>query len=192
MIAEAIKHFGLKITPDKVLLTIQSKGRKAAVGWFWRDRWSVGGKERIHEINLSAEHLKKHDMGELLLHELAHAENCHNGINDCSANQVHNKKFKVQAEALGLEVKPRDKRYGFGFTDLAQPGKDFLAGIQFKRELFEVFRADANAEKKKGPGSRLIKCECQSCGYTIRTTQKWLDIAVPECPACSEELEVIV
>ena len=33
-----------------------------------------------------------------------------------------------------------------------------------------------------GSGSRLIKCSCGRCGYTVRTTQKWLDIAYPNCP----------
>jgi hypothetical protein len=33
-----------------------------------------------------------------------------------------------------------------------------------------------------GSGSRLVKCSCERCGYTVRTTQKWLDVAIPKCP----------
>lgn len=32
------------------------------------------------------------------------------------------------------------------------------------------------------PGSRLIKVDCQHCGYTIRTTRRWLSVKVPHCP----------
>lgn len=36
---------------------------------------------------------------------------------------------------------------------------------------------------KKTQTTRMIKCECGSCGYVARTTQKWLDAAgAPHCP----------
>jgi hypothetical protein len=29
----------------------------------------------------------------------------------------------------------------------------------------------------------LLKCECQACGYTVRTARKWLETAgAPLCP----------
>ena len=29
----------------------------------------------------------------------------------------------------------------------------------------------------------MLKCECQACGYTVRTARKWLDTAgAPLCP----------
>ena len=37
--------------------------------------------------------------------------------------------------------------------------------------------------------TRMLKCECPACGYTVRTTRKWLDIAVPTCPVCLFDLE---
>lgn len=45
-----------------------------------------------------------------------------------------------------------------------------------------------------GSGSRMVKVTCEAdttddvmatpapCGYTVRTTRKWLDMAIPECP----------
>lgn len=30
--------------------------------------------------------------------------------------------------------------------------------------------------------TRLKKCECSQCGYTVRVTQKWLEIGPPHCP----------
>jgi hypothetical protein len=34
----------------------------------------------------------------------------------------------------------------------------------------------------KGPGSRLLKTSCPTCGYTARITRRWLRFAVPTCP----------
>lgn len=181
-VREAIKYFGLTTKPENILLTIQSKGRRNAIGWFAAESWKNGNPDSaaIHEINLSAEYLSSHNMGETLLHELAHAENKTNGIKDCSAAQMHNKKFKVMAEKLGLLVKPRDKRYGYGFTDLDTAGAEFLKAIDFKAELFAVSRLGRMA--KSTQTTRLIKLACPACGYTVRTTQKWLDVGLPVCP----------
>lgn len=31
--------------------------------------------------------------------------------------------------------------------------------------------------------TRMLKCECQACGYTVRTARKWLEMAgAPVCP----------
>lgn len=186
VLSAAIKHFDLKIKPEQLCVTVQSKGRKRAVGWFWAQRWSKAKvKDALHEINLSAELISDHDMGELMLHELAHAENFALDIKDCSG-RVHNKHFKSMAERLGLEVKPRDKSVGYGYTDLAQPGKDFLASIKFNKAVFDAHRIAAPKNSPK-PGSRMIKCECPTCGYVCRTTRTWLDdVGAPHCPEHGE------
>lgn len=189
VLREAVKYFVLDTKPETIRVTVQSKGRKNAVGWFWAERWAdktQDAKDRLNEINMSAEHLVSHNMGELLLHELAHAENHTKGIKDCSG-RAHNKHFKTMAEHLGLEVKPRDKSVGFGYTDLAEPAKTFLKKIDFKEKLFTTHRV-TGLGKKGSVGSRLLKCECQ-CGYVVRVTQKWIDVGLPTCP-CGEEMEV--
>lgn len=38
--------------------------------------------------------------------------------------------------------------------------------------------------------TRLVRCECPKCGYLVRTTRKWLDIAVPTCPVDGAEMAV--
>lgn len=181
----AIKQFGLSVKPDEIIITIQSnmaRGKKsAAYGWFARERWKH--KKTVHEINLSAEFLTTdNEVGHTLLHELAHAENCKLGIKDNSGSQCHNKKFKVMAERLGMTIKERHPRLGYGLTTLGPIGEQFLKKIAFKRQLFGIIRREPSVRQKKG--SRLIKCECliPGCGYTVRTTKKWLDIAIPTCP----------
>jgi len=39
-------------------------------------------------------------------------------------------------------------------------------------------------------GTRMIKCECQECGYTCRTTAKWLDTGTPLCHCNSEPMAI--
>ena len=40
---------------------------------------------------------------------------------------------------------------------------------------------ETTAPKKQT--ARMLKCECQACGYTVRTARKWLETAgAPLCP----------
>ncbi len=200
-IAEACQHFHLNILPSELTVTIQSKGRVNAAGWFAWDRWGneskvlttvdqLGSDVQVkremlapcHEINLSAECLATEDIAMVLLHELCHAENHKLGIKDCDkTNKKHNKEFKARAELLGLNVLPKDPRVGWGTTELGSEGKKFVEKIAFKRELFALFRLPA--EKREGAGSRMLKLTCadEECGYVIRTTKKHIEKGLPTC-----------
>lgn len=37
-------------------------------------------------------------------------------------------------------------------------------------------------------GTRMLKCQCPECGYTVRTTRKWIDVATPVCPVDGAEM----
>lgn len=185
-IRECIKHFGLKCKSEEVSITVASAGRRQALGWFWGNSWHQTKAASWHEINLCSEHLDTCDVGELIIHEMAHAENHTLGIRDCTGGRMHNKKFKVMAERLGLEVQPRCKSVGYGYTKLGPEATAFLEKIAFKRDVF--IRHRNRSEQKKSGGTRMLKCECPECGYTIRTTAKWLATGVPTC-ACGTEME---
>ncbi|WCP16226.1 hypothetical protein sphantq_04722 (plasmid) [Sphingobium sp. AntQ-1] len=70
----------------------------------------------------------------------------------------------------------------------ATPGDAFLAAVALI--LADVgplphARLDTDGEspapKKHKP--RMLKCECATCGYTVRTARKWLELAgAPLCP----------
>lgn len=184
VLGEAISYFGLQVRPSQIVVTIQNAGRFKAYGWFSANRWKNGKPDALHEINLSAEHLKEADIGEVLLHELAHAENKQLNVKDCSG-QRHNKNFKRMAERLGLEVEEPDDSCGYGITALGFVASEFLRNIAFKRELFSLCRLGA-APVKEAPGSRLVKWECPDCGYTMRITRKWLTRSEPKCPCCDD------
>ena len=186
LIAAACSHFRLSIQPSEVIVTIQTRGKLTrALGWFSGERWENTQNKPIHEINLSAEWLKQNDARETLLHELAHAENHKKGIQDVAGSR-HNKKFKAMAEQLGLLVKKPTDHRGFAYTSLGPDANAFLTKFAFKRELFQLARLATEANSS--PGSRLIKCVCPDCGYTIRTAQKWINVGLTTCP-CGSDIE---
>lgn len=43
--------------------------------------------------------------------------------------------------------------------------------------------------QRKVQTTRMIKVQCPVCGYTVRTTQKWLDVGLPTCPD-GDQMEV--
>lgn len=41
-------------------------------------------------------------------------------------------------------------------------------------------------------GTRLLKCQCATCGYTVRVTRKWLGLAGPPiCPTDNIRLALV-
>jgi len=181
IVAECIKHFGLKTKPEQVSITVASAGQKSALGWFWGDSWHKTKAAAWHEINLCSEHLDSCDVGELIIHEMAHAENHTLEIRDCTGGRMHNKKFKVMAERLGLIVAPRSKSVGFGYTKRGPEAEKFLQKVNFNPAIFLRHRNRHVAAAKSG-GTRMLKCECPKCEYLVRVTAKWLAIGTPVCP----------
>lgn len=45
--------------------------------------------------------------------------------------------------------------------------------------------------QEKVQSTRMLKVVCETCGYTVRTTQKWLDIGMPSCPDGDEMIEEV-
>jgi hypothetical protein len=42
--------------------------------------------------------------------------------------------------------------------------------------------AKLDAQGRKKDGTRLLKCECITCGYTVRITRRWIGVGLPVCP----------
>jgi hypothetical protein len=144
------------------VIAIQSKGRRNMFGWFCAAKWSNGGGEAVHEITLTAEHLKRpvEDIAEVLIHEMSHYANSLDGIHDCNVNQYHNKAFRERAEGVGLVV---TKRGGRGWAETAL-GPELLEKVRkanIDPEAFSLFRL--GREQKKQP-TRMKKW---GCGCTI-------------------------
>lgn len=109
---------------------------------------------------------------DVLIHELVHA------IDDCKSG--HKKGFADIATALGLTGKMTAT----------------VASDELKAELDALVKKigdyphKALAYKGSGAGSRLLKVQCDDCGYTARITAKWLDeYDAPICPCRCDEFD---
>ena len=121
------------------IITIQ-KTRKNIKGYFTLDKvWQTDedGEPQEdsarYEICMSANWLRLEeghpveDLVATLQHELCHYCNAINDIKDTSG-KVHNKKFKIMAEAHGLVVE-RDKSVGWGYTRPTDEFFDFIRDV---------------------------------------------------------------
>lgn len=100
-----------------------------------------------------------------LHHELVHAF--------IGVDQGHGPVFKAVARNTGL----------VGPLKSTSPGS--WAKGQYKLIADELGTYPHSAVKlpeRGSKGSNLIKCHCEKCGYIIRTTTKWIEVAKPMCP----------
>ena len=173
-----------------LLVTRDLKGRKGHFTPFtpWQN-----GEESFSEIAFNLEHFATPaELLSTLLHEVAHSINHANGVQDCSANQYHNAKFKTQAEALGLktiEVKGK----GHASTELTEFGaKRWDKALKILAGAFDLTAIGGAQAKKKGRNTNLLKATCL-CDepLTIRASRGVLDSGVrcDECGALFKEVE---
>jgi hypothetical protein len=166
-----------------ILVTRALKGRK---GHFTHYTPWTSGEESFHEIAFNLEHFTTaEELLSTLIHEVAHSLNFSNGIQDTSANQYHNAKFKTQAEALGLktiEVKGR----GYASTELTEFGaKRWAKALKILRLALELTATESSATAKpKGRNTNLIKAVCP-CEQVIRASRGVLDSGV-SCDMCGD------
>ncbi len=111
-----------------------------------------------------------------LIHELIHAA--------IGTDKGHGPEFKAAALAVGLEGKMTETGIG---ADLAAKLAVLIENKlpPYPHARLEP-RAKANPDKQ---GTRMIRVTCpdQECGYSVRTTKKWITVGLPTCP-CGEEM----
>lgn len=108
----------------------------------------------------------------VLLHELIHASV---GI-DCG----HKGAFKRTAKRVGLAGKMK----------ATTPGPELTLRLKGMLTQLGAFPHSpmSMGVRQKVQTTRLLKIECPSCGYTCRTTSKWIEAGYPTCP-CGEEMQ---
>lgn len=104
-----------------------------------------------------------------LLHELLHA------ADDCASS--HGPKFGRAVKAVGLKGKPTATLVEDD-TELAY----YLETVAGWLGPYPHAALTPGWTMTKKQTTRMIKCSCEECGYTVRTTQKWIDVAVVTCP----------
>lgn len=169
---------GYPLPPVHVSVGFPSSGGRAAkrrvIGECWAGTASSDGKAHIF---ISPVLVTGADALDTLVHELVHA---------VTPGAKHNAPFVRAGKAVGLTAgKP---------TSLG-------AGPEL-REVLERLNAESpypHAALRAGQGptktqsTRMIKTVCteHGCGYTARTTRKWIDtVGAPICPRHMEEMEV--
>lgn len=85
----------------------------------------------------------------------------------------HKGPFKRCAKAIGLEGK-------MTATTIGEKLSRRLNAIWEKVGNYPHYHIDPKAKPKKD-GTRMIKFECMNCGWVGRTTQKWIDVGLPQC-----------
>lgn len=165
-----------------LLVTRDLKGRKGHFTPYtpWRTN-----EEAFSEIAFNLEHFTTpEELLSTLLHEVAHSMNHMNGIEDCSSNQYHNKHFKAQAEALGLETH-EIKGKGHASTTLTDFGaKRWKKALSILAGAFDLTAIGGEQAKKKGRNTNLIKATCE-CENVIRLSRGVLESGVT-CNQCEE------
>ncbi|WP_412736301.1 transcription elongation protein SprT [Krasilnikovia sp. MM14-A1259] len=114
-----------------------------------------------------------------LTHEVVHA------VDDCKSG--HKGNFARIAKGVGLAGK-------MTATVAGEALKPRLAQIAAQLGAYPHARLahpTNTAKGEKTQTTRMIKVLCTACGYSARTTRKWLDeVGAPLCPCNREEMEI--
>ncbi|WP_327753217.1 transcription elongation protein SprT (plasmid) [Sphingobium sp. SJ10-10] len=157
----------------RVAIGFTSRGAKGkAIGECWDNRLSGDGHFEIF-IRPDLAHAPDAmpaQIAAILAHELVHAA--------AGIPAGHGKLFKRVALGLGLVGKMTATTPGEAFLASVAPILDAAGPLPHARL---DTAGETTAPKKQT--TRLLKCECATCGYTLRTARKWLEQAgAPLCP----------
>jgi len=158
--------------PDKIRLSCGfPRGQRKHVGQCWSQSCSA---DDTHEIFVSPSMADAIEVAGIIVHELCHAA--------VGVETGHKGPFKKCAKAIGLE----------GKMTATTTGDDLLATLKtICARLGPYPHASLNPLDTKKQTTRMCKIECPACGYTARTTRKWLDVGTPTC-VCGEQMIGIV
>lgn len=173
------KHFkakGYDVPPVRLACGWPSHGgtsaKKRCLGEAWSTEAAADGVVQIFISPYLADVLEPQGVLSVLVHELIHAT--------VGNAERHNKVFGKCARAVGLEGK---------LTSTLASEKLIAEFKHWVAELGDYPHAklDKLLSPVKKQGTRMIKMECGQCGYTARTTKKWLDEAgAAWCPKHGE------
>jgi len=149
-----------------------ARNRQSAfiLGECWSTSLSRGGNIEIFISPIVDDSL---DVGRILTHELVHAA--------IGVGMGHGTVFRKVALAMGL----------------MDPMRSTPAGPRLRKRLNALIKSlgryphaslSTMNNGRKTQSTRLRKVICPVCGYTVRTTSKWLEVGFPWCP-CGIKME---
>lgn len=167
--------------PERVRVSIgfpdkggtSKKGK--TLGQCWKREASNDGAPHIFINPIVEDVIGEQGILSILAHELVHA---------CGV-RGHKKDFGRVAGAIGL-IAPwkstrADAELMSHFERLVSVIGEYPHGGIVLNGLESPVKPDR---------CRMVKCVCTPCGYTVRTTMKWIEVAVPKCPVCNEEMSI--
>lgn len=185
---------------------------RVAVGWTSSGKVShVGGEcwhssasaDSVFEILVAPILDDSMKIAAVLAHELCHAAS--------GFEHGHRGAFAKNMKLLGMVPPMTSSIPGPAFMAWVQPFIDELGAIPHAKIMLDAREREARRERpakpedqeddqqeddqdeqrpfvggssnqKKKQTTRLKKAECSQCGYTVRVTQRWLEVGPPHCP----------
>lgn len=123
--------------------------------------------KKASHVFITPLHTTAFDVFDTLTHELVHV---------VTPGAKHGGKFVKVCKAIGLtKNKPTSAEAG---PELVEKLKTIMKELGALPHI----ALDPSLEKQKVQGTRMLKAQCSACAFTVRLTQKWLDVANPICP----------
>jgi hypothetical protein len=156
--------------PDNIRISCGfARGSRKAIGQCFNEKMSKDSTIEIFICPTQSDTLRVID---ILIHELIHA---------CYPLAGHKGDFRKAAKHLMLSGKMTST---IATDKLNQWTQENIIDVIGKYPHATV------SDSKKKQSTRLIKCACNSCGFTIRVSRKWLEHEnTTTCHACHEPLE---
>lgn len=162
--------------PDRLRVSVGwpgGRGVRKAIGQCWS---AVNSKDETFEVFISPMMDDQHRILDILVHELGHAT--------VGLEEQHGPRFAAFCKAMHLVGPMKATTAAPTFADaIAAPVLRFI-GADFPHAALSPSSPNSGPPKQ---GTRMLKCVCKDCGYTARTTQKWLDQVGPPLCACNRE-----
>ena len=161
------------------------KHYRVTCGWPSRGATSVKNKtlgqcfdsalsnDKAHELIVTMALDDPMRVADILAHEMVHAI--------VGTEHGHKKPFRDLALKIGLTGKMTATIAGDAFKHSVKPILKLIG-------KYPHAKLDYTTQKKQS--TRLIKCECELCGYTVRTTRKWIEFGAPICPIDNQQMEI--
>ena len=155
--------------PDNIRISCGfARGSRKAIGQCFNEKLS---KDSTIEIFICPTQSDTNRVCDILAHELIHA---------CYPLAGHKGEFRKCAKDIKLSGKMT--------ATVASDELNTWIDSNIKSKLGKYPHAEVCDSKKK-QSTRLIKVACDSCGYTVRISRKWLDHTnATDCHACNQPL----
>lgn len=181
--------------PDAVFIIGTGQAKKGLrLGHFHADRWAGQDDDRIHEIFVAGEGLKRPavEVFNTIMHEAVHALAAARQIKETSrGGRYHNKRFVALATEVGLawpEGQQPDKTIGYSGVVLTEATLD---RFEYRRAIQAIDKAKTAyltllpvIEKDKSNRNN-VKLECP-CGRIVRASAQVASEAPIICGECMD------